>query len=115
MAGDSRSEGKQPEEAWKAAAHRGVKEELHLEAHTMIDLGFSYPDPGGLEQVTRYYLAQQLTPIEYHHDHQEGEVEELQVKAFTLPEIDELIQQGEICDNWTLAGLYLYQRYRHNF
>jgi len=105
-------------EKWMEMAHRGLLEELGFKAKTMIDLGEFYPDPGGLEQRYRLFLAQDLTKasdleIIAHDD----EVEELEIARFSRQEIEQMIESGDICDNWSFSALYLYDRYKkiHSF
>lgn len=107
------AEGKYPNESWEAAAIRGLQEELSLSAQNWEDLGLFHPDPGGLQQKYHAYLASGLgrsmntTRV----DHIE-EVEELETQSFSREEIDKMIDTGEICDNWTLSGLFLYDKYK---
>lgn len=105
------AEGKSTDESWESAAQRGLNEELNLYAHELIHLGLTHPDPGGLEQETHYYLARGLEHRDFNYQPHQGEVEELERRAFSLAEIEKLIQKGEVCDNWTLAGLFLYHRF----
>ena len=107
------AEGKLPEENWQTAAERGLHEELNLQAEHWHHLGLFHPDPGGLEQQYHAYLATHLTPAPEPADHHGSqEVENLEVHSFSRSEIDMLIDSGELCDNWTLAGLFLYDRFR---
>ncbi len=104
-------EGKLPKESWEAAALRGLQEELGLRADSLEDLGEFFPDPGGLSQRYHVFLAQELRADDSpSHAEESGEVEDLERGKFTLAEIDQMIASGDICDNWTLAALYLYQR-----
>jgi ADP-ribose pyrophosphatase len=104
-------EGKLPSESWQAAAERGLREEIKLDAQNWQDLGEFFPDPGGLQQKYRAYLAQNLSPAQNTESfHLDGEVEELEINRFSRAEIDRLIDLGELADNWTLAGLFLYDR-----
>lgn len=106
-------EGKLPQESWEAAARRGLHEELHLEAQTLLDIGTFYPDPGGLDQKYHLFIAKNLLDLGNTPTHQEDH-ENLEKKAFSWEEIDSLIKEGEIADNWTLAAFYLYRRhYEH--
>ena len=107
------AEGKSPEESWEDAAQRGIQEEIGKAARQIIKLGEVHPDPGGLQQTAHFYLATDLydQKVDTHHPH-EDEVEQLEIAKFSLTEIDKLITKGEICDGWTLAGLFLYQRYQ---
>ncbi len=102
-------EGKLKRESWKDAALRGLKEEMGLKANKIYDIGQFYPDPGGLMQKYHIYLAKQLSPVDSIKDHKE--VEELEVQKFSKSQIDGMIKTGDICDNWTLTALYLYDRY----
>ena len=100
-------------ESWPKAAARGLQEELHLTATSLKDLGCFYPDPGGLDQKLHLYLAQGLKPTDNHEKYNSHkEVEILNIRKFTREEINGLIAKQEICDNWTLAALFLYDRYR---
>jgi ADP-ribose pyrophosphatase len=104
-------EGKFKEETWEAAARRGLQEELQLSANTIENLGQFYPDPGSLEQKFVVFLAQDLQKSQVEHQANPDEVEDLEVAAFSRAEIDQLISSGDIADNWTLAALYLYDRF----
>jgi 8-oxo-dGTP pyrophosphatase MutT (NUDIX family) len=107
-------EGKFPEETWEQAAVRGLQEEVHRDATTWSDLGLFYPDPGGLDQRVHVFVATGLSKTAVPTDHDGGEVENLEIACFSRAEIDKLIKSGEICDNWTLGGLFLYERYTLN-
>ncbi|MEP7167497.1 MAG: NUDIX hydrolase [Candidatus Woesebacteria bacterium] len=108
------AEGKYKDESWEQAAKRGLKEELLFEAKTWHDLGQFYVDPGGLDQKYHAYIATDLTKIQFSESHQqnEDEVENLEIQSFSRSEIDDLIKAGELCDSWTLSGLFLYDRYK---
>jgi 8-oxo-dGTP pyrophosphatase MutT (NUDIX family) len=107
------SEGKKEGEERRVTAVRGLAEELGKQAKELIPLQVVYPDAGTLQQSDAYFLARGLSDISgvtpHHAD--EVEIEHLNTQVFTLTEIEELIQKGEICDNWTFSALYLYQRY----
>ena len=106
-------EGKPQEESWDDAAKRGLQEELNLQASEWVNLGEFYPDPGGLDQKYQVYLATNLSRASISGvQHLEGEIEELKAQKFSRAQIDELISNGEICDNWTLSALFLYDRFK---
>lgn len=108
-------EGKHPNETWKQAAIRGLQEELKLKANHLEELGLYYTDPGGLDQKYVAFLATGLTRINLAEEpHLNSEIEDLEIHKFTLPEIDQLIDRGDICDNWTLTALFLYQRFKRS-
>jgi ADP-ribose pyrophosphatase len=108
-------EGKLLNESWDAAAKRGLKEELQIEAKKWKNLGEYYPDPGFLEQKYQIYIATDLVRDDSTKlQHLADEPEDLNVRNFSRKEIDEMISNGEICDNWTLAGLYLFDRHKSN-
>ncbi len=109
------AEGKYKDESWEQAARRGLEEELQFKAEKWFDLGQFYVDPGGLDQKYHAFLASGLTKTQssnFHHD--DEEVENLEVQSFSREEIDDLIKTGELCDNWTLSGLFLYDRYKQS-
>lgn len=109
------AEGKYEKETWEEAARRGLSEELQFKAKNWHDLGLFYVDPGGLEQKYHAYLATELSKAETSEVHQNGEeVENLEIQSFSREEIDHLIKTGELCDNWTLSGLFLYDRYKQS-
>lgn len=112
------AEGKFSNESWHQAARRGVEEEVGLIPGKLIDLGVLYPDPGGLQQKTRLFIARNLkTPAfkkKKRTEKGQEEEEKLEVKKFTRKQIDKLIEKGEICDNWTLSALFLYDAYKQS-
>lgn len=107
------AEGLEPGEDYFSVAKRGLREELGLEAAHWHELARIYPDPGTLDQELIWYIATDLRVAQdVHKVHtSESEVEDLRTQAFSLQQIEQLIQKGEICDNWTLAAIQLYQRY----
>lgn len=105
------TEGKNEGESWKDAARRGLSEEIGKRAGKLIDLGWSYIDPGGLRQKTKYFLAQDLKEVDGD-KHMEEEFEDLNARSFSMKEIEELIREGKIVDNWTFSGLFLLQRHK---
>ncbi len=105
-------EGKLSGETWAAAAQRGLDEELKLRATQLVDLGSFYPDPGGLRQRYKVFIATGLTPTTTIAPHSVDEIEDLEIKSFSRREIESLVDTGDVCDNWTLSALFLYDRYR---
>ncbi len=107
------AEGKYKDESWEEAAKRGLREELQFDAKNWHDLGQFFVDPGGLDQKYHAYLATDLSNVQILDTHQNNdEVENLEIQSFSRKEIDYLITNGELCDNWTLSGLFLYDRYK---
>lgn len=107
-------EGKSSTESWEAAAKRGLAEELNLQAKNWQNLGQFHPDPGSLDQKYQIFLATDLKLADPANKLHQDIDEELLIKKFSRSEIDELIQAGEICDNWTLSGLYVYDSFKRN-
>lgn len=103
------AEGMHEGESWEEAAKRGLAEELGLKAEKWIYLQDLYPDPGGLDQVTKVYFASGLHRISEEHDLDEHEL--LERGLFSMDAIDTMIADGDVCDGWTLSGLFLYKRY----
>jgi ADP-ribose pyrophosphatase len=111
------AEGKLPHESWEDSAQRGLVEELQMRATALVDLGTFYPDPGGLDQKAHYYLATGLmrippSQLPKHQQSGQNEIEDLRVQNCTPAEVDAMIESGEICDNWTLAALYVWERWK---
>lgn len=107
------AEGKLPSEPWIDAAKRGLQEELQLTAEKWENLGEYFPDPGGLEQKYQLFVARELEWSKNTQKHTEdGEVEDLRIQKFSRKAIDTMILNGELCDNWTLAALYVFDRYK---
>lgn len=107
-------EGKTPEESWQAAAQRGITEEIGKKAQQLIEIGVFHPDPGGIEQICHCFYATNLESVDSTHHTTRDEIEDLEIKAFTLEEIETMVQSGEICDGWTLSGLYLFQKFKQS-
>lgn len=106
------AEGKLEGETWESAAERGLNEEIGKSAGSLINLGLFYPDPGMLEQKSYFFLATDLADLKTSiNDH--SEVEDLEVNTFTLKEIEAMVKTGEICDGWTLSGIYLYKKFKN--
>ncbi|MBP7774483.1 hypothetical protein KA078_01695, partial [Candidatus Woesebacteria bacterium] len=75
-----------------------------------------FVDPGGLDQKYHAYLATDLSNVQILDTHQNNdEVENLEIQSFSRKEIDDLITNGQLCDNWTLSGLFLFDRYKLSF
>ncbi len=102
------------EESWEAAAHRGLAEELHLQAKTIKYLCTFYLSPGDSTQKSQFFVAKNLSLLQKTTVHDETEIEELETRTFTRSEIDAMIDSGEICDSWTLTALFMYDRYKNN-
>ena len=108
------AEGMSGNESFEEAAKRGVEEEVGFGVGKLTALSkVVYPDPGSIKQKTQYFLAQNLENIKNVEKIETGEdeVEQIEARPFSLEEVDKMVENGDICDNWTLTGLYLYRRF----
>lgn len=103
------AEGMHPGETWEQAACRGVEEELVFKVGKLLFLSDLYPDPGGLQQQSKVFVATELSKLR--EASRLDQHEQIEKGLFSLEEIDQLIVRGEICDGWTFSGLFLYKRY----
>ncbi|MFQ3586767.1 MAG: NUDIX hydrolase [Fimbriimonadaceae bacterium] len=99
---DGRS-GAAPEEI----ARTELREETGLTAGRLTRLGQFYIAYGMSDQMCTAFLAEDLSAGEAA---PEPEEHGLEVKTFPLPEIESMIEEGQIMDSATLAALYLWKR-----
>lgn len=79
---------------------RELEEETGFRAEKFVSLGFIYPSPGFVNEVTHMFFAKDLVPGEVHPD----EDEFLDVKTFTVEEVKNMILSNEINDAKTVAA-----------
>ena len=82
-------------------ARRELSEECGLNAGRMEPLFSMYLAPGYSTELLHVFLADELTPTETHLD----EDENVEVETFDLPALLQLIDDGDIRDAKTIAGL----------
>lgn len=90
----------------KLCAERELKEETGYSSSKITKLGKIYTTPGFCNEVLYIFLAKDL--IDGDHAREEGE-EGIELKYFTLKEIDEKIKSGEIVDAKTISAVYMYK------
>jgi ADP-ribose pyrophosphatase len=104
------AEGIEPGESYADCAQRCLYEEAHYQAEKLTDLGLFYADPGTIQQDIHWFLAENVRPLPTEVARaQTDETEEFRIESFSLEQIKQMIKSGQICDNWTLAGLALLQ------
>ena len=88
----------------ESCAVRELEEETGYIAKKMTKLGVIVTTPGFCTEVLHVYLAEEL-------EHGKQTLEEgeqgLEIKSFTIKEIDKLIAEGAINDAKTISGIYL--------
>lgn len=79
---------------------RELEEETGYKVEELISLGYIYPSPGFVNEVTHMFFAKDLSQGEVHPD----EDEFLDVKSFTVDEVRNMILSNEINDAKTVAA-----------
>lgn len=90
----------------KLCATRELKEETGFSSNQIEQIGKIYTTPGFCNEVLYIFTAKEL--IEGDHAREEGE-EGIELKYFSLKEIDEKINNGEIVDAKTISAVYMYK------
>lgn len=91
-----------PSEDPIVAAHRELSEEIGYQANEMIPLGIIHPAAAYIDEVIHLYYAKDLSYVGQNLD----ETESIQIKTFTLQEIEEMIYCDDITDAKTIV-LYM--------
>ena len=91
--------GESPEEA----AQRELQEEIGHRASELRRIAFFYTTPGFCDEAMHVFRATSLTPSVAKGD----EDEQIEVRDFSLPEVDAMIAKGEIREGKTLVALLL--------
>lgn len=98
----------EPGEDVEAAARRECQEEIGLIAGQVKQAGAFYPTPGYCDEEMNFYIAYGLrTPGAGDAEAHADEDEDIEVRAFPLARMTEMIRSGEIIDLKTVAGLAL--------
>ncbi|MCX7875074.1 MAG: NUDIX hydrolase [Melioribacteraceae bacterium] len=87
-------------------AIRELKEETGYSSNNFTKLGKIYTTPGFCNEVLHIFLAKDL--IDGDHAREEGE-EGIELRYFSIDEIELKIKSGEIVDSKTLSAVYLYK------
>jgi len=93
----------EPGEHPDACAGRELEEETGYRAGHLKKLFSQYLAPGYSQEVLHVYLAEQLEPT----TQQTEEDENVELAPLSLPAVPALIEQGEIKDAKTIAGLLM--------
>lgn len=93
---------KDPGESYETCARRELQEETGMRAGRLTRLFDYYATPGYCSEKIVFYLAQNLEQAEQHLDPDEF----LTVHRYTLEEAIRMIEQGEITDGKTIAGIF---------
>jgi ADP-ribose pyrophosphatase len=89
-------------------ARRELQEETGYTAECMRPIGRYYTSPGFADELMHAFVATGLLPGEAHPE----PGEEVSATAFSLDEIQHMIESGELIDGKTLAALHLWQASR---
>ena len=94
--------GESPEQA----AQRELQEEIGMKAGSLSRLAFFFTTPGFCDESMHVFRATGLIPSQAMGD----EDERIEVQAFTLPELDAMIDRGEVQEGKTLVAILLERR-----
>jgi ADP-ribose pyrophosphatase len=98
----------EPGEDPRAAAARECQEEVGLVASTLQPMGTFFPTPGYCDEEMHVFVADGLRPpAPGDADVRPDPDEEIEVRAFPIVELRQMIRAGEIIDLKTVAGLAL--------
>ena len=97
-----------PGESPEAAAQRELQEEIGHRAGSLQRMAFFYTTPGFCDEAMHVFRAASLVPAPAPGD----EDERLEVRAFALPDLEAMIDGGEIREGKTLVALLLELRRR---
>ncbi|NOX65311.1 MAG: NUDIX hydrolase [Chlorobi bacterium] len=92
-------------------ASRELTEETGYTAKNITKLGDIYTSPGFCDEILYLYLATDLTAGD--HNREEGEYG-MEMFAYSISEVDEMIRNGKIVDAKTIAIIYHYKNLHVN-
>ncbi len=92
----------------EVCALRELQEETGYSAGTIEKLGTISTTPGFCTEILHIFLAKNLTPGK--HNREEGEYG-MEVKEFSIEEIEKMILQGKIIDSKSICGFYLASKF----
>lgn len=95
------------EEKVSVCAQRELREETGYAAHRLIQLGGFFSAPGFLTEYISLFLGMDLYRDPLFGD----DTEEIESHLFSLDEVINMIDQHQIVDAKTIAGIYYYQRF----
>lgn len=99
-------EGESPEEA----AQRELQEEIGYRARDLQKIAFFYTTPGFCDEAMHVFRGTGLEPAKKPGD----EDERIEVQAFAWPDLEAMIERGEIREGKTLVALLLELRRRRS-
>jgi len=104
-----------PGETERRAAARECQEEIGLIPSELTRLGAFFPTPGYCDEEMIFFLATGLRTPGPDDPAAHADVDEhIEPRAYTLEDAQRLIDQGEIADLKTVAGLALLANHRPN-
>lgn len=101
--------GRELKETLPAAAKRELMEEVGMKPGVLEKLSEFYPTPGVSGEKMHVFLATKLCPAVA----QKDEDEDFELGVFTLPQIGQMIRQGEIVDGKTLLGYFYLKNFKN--
>ena len=92
-----------PDETPEEAAQRELQEEIGYRARDLRKVAFFYTTPGFCDEAMHVFRATSLEPSSAKGD----EDERIEVRAFSLAELEAMIERGEIREGKTLVAILL--------
>lgn len=93
-----------------SCAQRELREETGYRADELIPFGGIYSAPGFCTEYIHFFIAKGLKEDPLKGDEHEG----IDIAEMTLDEALSMIDNGEIIDSKTIAGILRYERYIHH-
>jgi ADP-ribose pyrophosphatase len=97
-----------PGEDPEGCAIRECREEVGMSPGRLTKLGGFFMAPGYSTEFAHVYLAEALSPSPLGRD----EDEDIRVRPIPLHAVEKLIEDGEVMDSKTLAGIFLAKQHR---
>ena len=95
----------------QTCASRELEEETGYRSNKLEKLGSIYTTPGYSSEELHIYVALDLA--EGNHNREEGE-KGMEIKEFSLEEIENMVEENKIVDGKTISGIFLYSSWLKN-
>jgi len=87
-------------------AQRELREEIKMKANRLKHIKSTYPAPGYSDEILHFFMATDLTSDPLPHEEKEA----IEIIKYPLHIVIEKILNGEIEDDKTITGVFLYEK-----